>query len=140
MRLSDWRATASNPESLNRKIESTVVAVLTGLGAEPDPECWVLWGDDPMVRWFLMAPTSAGLLQVNVRVNVAQEGPRAAGRLVRWSRVQVGDFQVEAYAGHRVLSFQIESHVLHAVDAECEAMSAFIRGMLALIDGRSPDA
>jgi hypothetical protein len=138
--LSDWRATASNPASLNPKVESTVVAVLTSMGAEPDPECWVLWGDDPMVRWFLMAPTSAGLVEVNVRVNVSQEGPRAAGRLVRWSRVQVGDFQAEALAGHRVLNFQIESHVFHAVDAECEALSGFIRGMLALIDSRSPAA
>lgn len=140
MRLSDWRASAPHPDSLNPKVESTVVAVLTSLGVEPDAECWVLWGDDPMVRWFLMAPTSAGLVEVNVRVNVPQEGPRAAGKVVRWSRVQVGDFQVEAYAGHRVLSFQIESHVLHAADAECDAMSSFIRGILAVIDGRSPAA
>jgi|SRR5450759_2764924 hypothetical protein len=138
MRLSHWRATAPNPESLGATVESAVVAVLTSLGAEPDPDCWILWGDDPTVRWFLMAPTRAGLLEVNVRVNVTQEGPRAAGKLVRWSRVQIGDFQVEAPSGHRLLSFQIESHVLHAVDAECEAMAAFIQGIFAAVDGFRP--
>jgi hypothetical protein len=138
MRLSEWRATASNPESLGPAVESGVVSVLTSLGAEPDPDCWILWGDDPMVRWFLMAATRAGLVEVSVRVNVTQEGPRAAGKLVRWGRVQVGDFQVEAHSGHRLLSFQIESHVLHAVDAECDAMAAFIQGVYAAIDGLWP--
>jgi hypothetical protein len=140
MRLSEWRATASSPESLGPAVELAVVSVLTSLGAKPDPDCWILWGDDLLVRWFLMASTSAGLLEVSVRVNVPQEGPRAAGKLVRWDHVQVGDFQVEAHSGHRLLSFQIESHVLHAVDAECDAMGAFIQGIFAATDGRSPAA
>jgi hypothetical protein len=137
MRLSDWRATAPDAGSLGAPVESAVVSVLTSLGAEPDPACWILWGDDPGVRWFLMASTDAGLVEVSVRVNVPQEGPRAAGKLVRWDRVQVGDFQVEAHTGHRLLSFQVENHVLHAVDAECDPMAEFIQGIFAAIDGRS---
>jgi hypothetical protein len=140
MRLSEWRAAAPNPESLGTPVELAVVSVLTSLGAEPDPDCWIVWGDDPGVRWLLMASTSAGLVEVSVRVNVPQEGPRAAGKLVRWGRVQVGDFQVEAHGGHRLLSFQVESHVLHAVDSQCDPMTWFILGILAAIDGRSTPA
>ena len=29
-----------------------------GLGADPDPECWVIWGDDPRSRYMLLAPTA----------------------------------------------------------------------------------
>ena len=39
-------------------------------------------------RYMILVPTPAGLLQVHVRVNVPQEGPRASGKLVRWNRVQ----------------------------------------------------
>ena len=117
-------------------MEAAVKPVLSGFGADADPECWVLWGDDPATRWFLLVPTPAGLAEIGIRVNVPQEGPRASGKLVRWSRVQVGDFQVETHGGHRLLSFQIESQVFRAVDAECDPMSAFIRRVFAAIDGR----
>lgn len=136
MRLSDWRAAAPHRDSLTAKVEAAIKPVLSGFGADADPECWVLWGDDPQMRWFLLVPTPAGMVEIGVRVNVPQEGPRAAGKLVRWSRVQVGDFQLETQGSHRLLSFQIESQVLRAVDAECDAMSAFIRRVFAAIDGR----
>ena len=51
----------------------------------------------------------AGLVQVNVRVNVPGEGPRTTGKLVRWHRVQVGELSVEIQGGHRLLTFQVES-------------------------------
>lgn len=136
MRLSEWRAAAPHRDSLTAKVEAAIDPVLGGFGADADPDCWILWGDDPQTRWFLMVPTPAGLVEIGVRVNVPQEGPRASGKLVRWNRVQVGDFQIETQGGHRLLSFQIESQVFHAVDAECDAMSAFIRGVFAAIDGR----
>lgn len=136
MRLSEWRAAAPHRESLTAKVEAAIGPVLGGFGADADPDCWILWGDDPTTRWFLLVPTPAGLAEIGVRVNVPQEGPRASGKLVRWNRVQVGDFQIETQGGHRLLSFQIESQVLRAVDAECDATSAFIRRVLAAIDGR----
>lgn len=136
MRLSEWRAAAPHRDSLTAKVEAAIDPVLSGFGADADPECWVLWGDDPATRWFLLVPTPAGLVEIGVRVNVPQEGPRASGKLVRWNRVQVGDFQIETHGGHRLLSFQIESQVFRAVDAECDPMSAFIRRVLAAIDGR----
>ena len=107
------------------------------LGAAADPDCWVTWGDEP-TRWSLMTPTPAGLVLVHVRVSAPQEGPRAAGKLVRWSRVQVGDYSIEMHAGHRLLSFQIESQVLHGVDDECDPLAAFIVRLLAA-HGRPPD-
>lgn len=137
MRLSEWRKAAPHRDSLTAKVEAAIGPVLGGFGADADPDCWILWGDDPATRWFLLVPTPAGLAEIGVRVNVPQEGPRASGKLVRWNRVQVGDFQVETQGGHRLLSFQIESQVLRAVDAECDPMAAFIRRVFAAIDGRS---
>jgi hypothetical protein len=135
MLLSEWRAEGSHPAAMTPKVDAVVEPVLRGLGASVDPDCWVTWGDEP-TRWSLMTPTAAGLVSVHVRVSAPQEGPRAAGKLVRWNRVQVGDFSVEVHAGHRLLSFQIENQVLHGVDDECDAMSAFIVRLLAALDGR----
>jgi hypothetical protein len=108
------------------------------LGAERDPECWILWGDDPHVRWMLLAPSAAGLGQVNVRVNVPGEGPRAAGKLIRWHRVQVGELSVEIQGGHRLLTFQVETALLRGADAEADAVAAFVDRLFAAMDGRAP--
>ena len=141
MRLSEWQAAAPTPESLAPRVEAAVALVLVGLGAPADAECWVLWGDDPSMRWLVFAPTPAGLLEVNVRVNVPQEGPRASGKLVRWGRVHFGDLQMDTQGGHRLLSFQLETQVLRAVDVECDRLSAFILALFALVDGRAgPEA
>ena len=107
------------------------------LGAERDPECWIVWGDDPQVRWTLLVPSAAGLVQVNVRVNVPGEGPRAAGKLIRWHRVQVGELSVEIQGGHRLLTFQVESALLHGADDEADAAAAFVEQLFAAMDGRS---
>jgi hypothetical protein len=106
------------------------------LGAELDPECWIVWGDDPGVRWTILAPSAAGLVQINVRVNVPGEGPRSAGKLIRWHRVQIGELSVEIQGGHRLLTFQVESHLLHGADAEAEAVGAFVETLFAAMDGR----
>jgi hypothetical protein len=39
-------------------------------------------------------------------------------------------------AGHRLLSFQVEGHVLHGTDDEADRIAAFALEMFAAIDGR----
>src|ERR1700694_3341747 len=104
MRLSAWRAAAKNRESMSLKVMAVLEPVLGALGAAPDAHCWVVWGDDPAARYIVLTPTAAGLAICHVRVNVPQEGPRVAGKLVRWSKVQLPDLAIEAQAGHPLLS------------------------------------
>ena len=77
MRLSGWVEIAPRPEAVSPKVLAVVEPMLTMLGCEPDPPCWVVWGDDPGARYTVLAATAAGLVQVNARVNVPGEGPRA---------------------------------------------------------------
>ncbi len=135
MLLSSWWADGTHAAAMTPKVEALLTPALVDLGASPDPECWITWGDEP-TRWSMLVPTPAGLAMIHVRVNVPQEGPRVAGKLVRWNRVQVGDYSLESHGGHRMLSFQIESQVLHVVDDECERLAAFIAVLLAALDGR----
>lgn len=135
MLLSEWRATGIHPSSMTPKVDAVLAPVLEGLGADADPDCWITWGDEP-TRWSLMTPTPAGLAAVHVRVTAPQEGPRAAGKLTRWNRVQIGDYSIESHSGHHLLSFQIDNQVLHGVDDECAPLSAFILRLLAAQDGR----
>ena len=106
------------------------------LGAERDPECWVAWGDDPAVRYLILAPTPSGLVQLNVRVNVPGEGPRAGGKIVRWARVQLGELGVEIQGGHRLVTFQVDTLVLNGVDEAADRVAAFAQALFAAIDGR----
>jgi hypothetical protein len=84
----------------------------------------------------ILAPTPAGLIHAHARVNVPQEGPRAAGKLVRWSRVQLGEVAAEAQGEHRVVSATLEGTMLRGVDADADAIGAFLQVVLAAIDGR----
>ena len=120
MRLREWRDVAPRKECMRPKVLSVIDEALDLLGAEPNPDCWVAWGDDPTVRYTVFAPIDAGLLKVNVRVNVPGEGPRAPGKLVRWNRVQIGELAVEIQGGHRLLNFQIEGLVLRGTDDEAD--------------------
>jgi len=137
MRLSGWQGRGDHRDSMVEKVLDPARTALELLGAERDPECWIVWGDDPAVRWMLLAPATAGLVQVNVRVNVPGEGPRAAGKLIRWHRVQVGELSVEIQGGHRLLTFQVESALLHGADAEADAVAAFVDRLFAAMDGRT---
>ena len=139
MLLSDWRAIETHAAALTPKVVAIVEPVLTGLGASADPDCWIVWGDDPS-RFALLTPTPAGLATVHVRVTVPQEGPRAAGKLVRWNRVQVGDYSVDTQAGHRLLSFQLEGQLLRAVDDDVDPLAAFVLALLGVMDGRTAPA
>ena len=136
MRLSGWRTRAPHKDSTSPRVLAVVEAALLTLGAEQDPECWVAWGDDPAVRYLLFAPTPGGLVQLNVRVNVQGEGPRASGKVVRWNRVQLGELGVEIQGGHRLVSFQVESQVLNGVDVVADDIAGFAQALFAAVDGR----
>jgi hypothetical protein len=136
MRLSAWRAAAPRKDAVTARVAAVIDPVLAAFGSEPDPHCWVAWGDEPAMRYSILVPTDPGLIHCFVRVNVSGEGPRATTKLVRWQRVSVGELAVEAQAGHRLLSFQIEGQVLRGVDAEADRVAAFALRVIAAIDGR----
>lgn len=137
MRLSEWRPRSPFRDSVATKVLATIESTLSVLGADKDPHCWVVWGDDSGSRYMLLVPTAAGLLQIAVRVNVPGEGPRSGGKLVRWSRVQLGELAVEQQGGHRLVTFQVETHVLHGADADADAVAAFALGLFAAVDGQA---
>jgi hypothetical protein len=134
--LSEWCASAPAREAVSPKVLAVVKPVLSALGTARDPACWVTWGDEPRTRWGLLAPTAAGLVTLAVRVNIPQEGPRASGKLIRWSRVQVGDFTVEMQGGHRFASASLEGVVLRGVDEEVDRIGMLLQGVFAALDGR----
>ncbi len=137
MRFSQWAARAPVDVAATPKVRAVVEPVLAALGARDDPHCWVVWGEDPTVRYSVWAPTPAGLATAHVRVNVPQEGPRASGKLVRWNRVQVGELAIETQAGHRIVTAQVEGQILHGVDADADRIAAFVEMLFAAIDGRT---
>lgn len=136
MRLSQWRGTSPFKDSVSPKVMTAVESALGILGAELDPECWVVWGDDPTIRYLLFVPTPSGLVQINVRVAVPGEGPRASGKVVRWNRVQLGELAAEIQSGHRLVTFQVEAQPLNGADAAADAISAFAMALFAAADGR----
>lgn len=118
------------------KVIAVIQPVLAALGAESDPPCWMAWGDDPGIRYMMLVPTPVGLIELHVRVNVPQEGPRVSGKLVRWNRVQVGELAIEMASGHRLLTFQVESQVMKGADDDADAIAGFALELFAAIDGR----
>ena len=136
MRLSGWRAKAPRKDSVSPRVMAIVESAVVTLGAERDPECWVAWGDDPSVRYLILAPTPSGLAEVHVRVAVPGEGPRAGGKVVRWNRVQLGELAVEIQGGHRLVTFQVDTQVLNGVDDAADAIATFAQTLFAAIDGR----
>jgi hypothetical protein len=136
MRLSEWRASGPSKEASSAKIAALVDPILAALGAEPDPHCWVAWGEEPGVRYTVFVPTPAGLIVSFVRVNVPGEGPRASSKLIRWSRVQLGELAIETQGGHRLLSFQVEQQVISGSDQVADRIARFAGELFAAIDGR----
>jgi hypothetical protein len=139
MRLSEWRAEAPTRAPVESKVVAVLEAVLAALGAGRDPHGWAAWGDDVTARWQYLAPTPAGLVLAFVRVNVPGEGPRASAKVVRWSRVQVGELAMETQGSHRLLSFSVEGIILKGADAAADRIAAFALVLLAAIDGRVSD-
>ena len=136
MRLSEWRVKSPNKVAGGPKIAAIVDPVLRALGAEEDPHCWVVWGEDPAVRYTIFVPTGPGLIASYVRVNVSGEGPRTTAKLIRWSRVQLGELSVETQSDHRLVSFQVEQHVLHGADEKADQIGRFALELMAAVDGR----
>jgi hypothetical protein len=136
MRLSEWRASAPHKDAASAKVSALVDPVLVAFGADPDPHAWVAWGEEPRVRYTIFVPTPAGLISCFVRVNVLGEGPRASAKLIRWSRVQLGELAIETQGGHRLLSFQVEQQVLRGADAEADRVATFALQLFAANDGR----
>jgi hypothetical protein len=136
MRLSEWRASAPAREAVAAKVAAVVDPVLMSLGADPDPHCWIAWGEEPASRFTVFVPTEPGLIVGFIRVNVPGDGPRASSKLVRWSKVSIGELSVDTQAGHRMISFQLESQVLRGVDADADRAAAFALRVIAAIDGR----
>ena len=136
MRLSEWRARAPTKDAGSPKLAALVDPVLAALGVDPDPPCWVVWGDDPGTRHTILVPTDSGLVTCFVRVLVPAEAPRATAKLIRWNRVELGELSMETSAGHRLLSFQVEGHVLQGADDVADQIAAFALNMFAAIDGR----
>ena len=136
MRFSAWQSRSPVREAMAPKVLAPAVEALVLLGADRDPDCWISWGDDPGARYTILALTPAGLAVVNVRVNVPGEGPRAAGKIVRWHRVSVGELSVEIQGGHRLITFQLESQILHGSDDEADEVGVFVGAVFAAIDGR----
>jgi hypothetical protein len=135
MRLGEWRKAAPNKEAMSNRVLAILRPVLVDLGAEADAECWVAWGEDPESRYSVLAPTSAGLITVAIRLTGA-DGPRATAKLIRWSKLSVSELGIEASGGHRLVAVQVESHVLKGIDADADRICEFVRGLIAGIDGR----
>jgi hypothetical protein len=136
MRLTEWAEDAPSAGVAGPRVLGVVQPVLAALGALDETDVWVVWGDEPQVRWAVLAPTPAGLATVSVRVNAQQEGPRAQGKLTRWPRVQVGDLAVEMQGTHRVVATTVEGQVLRGIDDAADRIARFIATIYASIDGR----
>jgi hypothetical protein len=73
---------------------------------------------------------------VNVRAGGPGEGSRASGRLVRWSKVQLGELAAESERGHRLVMFQIEGQPIRGTDDDADGVAAFAGLALAGVEGR----
>lgn len=139
MLLSEWRKTAPNRECMSNKVLAVLKPVLADLGADGDPACWIIWGEDPEFRYSIMVPTPAGLLTVAIRIS-GGEGPRVTAKLVRWAKLQLTELSVEASGGHRLVAVQVEGQVLKGMDKEADLICEFVLWLLAGIDGRAFEA
>jgi len=140
MRLSEWRKTAPSKDALSNRVLAVLRPLLVDLGAESDAECWVAWGDDPEYKYSILAPALAGLINIAVRLGAPEEGARATARLIRWSKVSVTELGIEASGGHRMVAVQVESHVLKGIDDEADRICEFVRGLIASVEDRNPQA
>jgi hypothetical protein len=135
MRLTEWRTKAPVKDALGARVLDVVVPVLGVLDVEADPQAWVHWGDDPGSRYTIYAPIPAGLVVVAVRT-MGASGPRATAKMIRWSRLQLGELSVETEGSHRMISFQLESTVMRGADEVADAVGRFALVVLAAVEGR----
>jgi hypothetical protein len=138
MRLSEWRKKAPLAEAASDDVMAIIEPILVDLGARADADCWVIWGEDPGMKYSILAPALAGLISIAVRPLGSIEGPRATGKLTRWSKLNVTELGVEAAGGHRIVAVQVESYVLKGVDDEADRICEFVRGIVAGVENRIP--
>jgi hypothetical protein len=136
MRLSEWRAAAPSKDAVAPKVTAVVDPVVAAFGVGDDPDGWIAGGEEPGQRYTILVPTDAGLVTCYVRVNVPGEGPRAAAKLLRWNRVQLGELAIETQGAHRLLTFQVEQLVMRGADAEADRIAAFAMDLFDAVDGR----
>jgi hypothetical protein len=136
MRLSEWRKAAPTEGAMNDRVLAVVGPVLADLGAERDPECWVAWGEEPDLRYSLLAPTLGGLITAAIRFTSPEDGPRVIAKLVRWSKVSVSELGLDAGGGHRMVAVQVENLVLKGMDEEADRICKFVRILIAGVDNR----
>ena len=135
MRLSEWRTQARVKDALGPRVLAVIVPVLGVLGVEADPQAWVHWGDDPGSKFTIFVPIASGLVVVSVRT-MGASGPRATAKMVRWSRLQLGELSVETEGLHRMISCQLESTVLRGADDAADAVGRFALVVFAAVEGR----
>src|SRR5450830_643348 len=136
VRLSQWRKAAPTEGAMNDRVLAVVGPVLADLGAERDPECWVAWGEEPDLRYSLLAPTLAGLITVAIRFTSPEDGPRVIAKLVRWSKVSVSELGLDSGGGHRMVAVQVENLVLKGMDEAADRICEFVRILIAGVDDR----
>jgi hypothetical protein len=138
MRLSEWRENAPLAEAASDAVMAVVEPLLVDLGASADPESWVVWGEEPGMKYSILAPSLGGLITVVVRPLGSQDGPRAVAKLIRWSKLAVSELNIDSTGGHRIVAVQVESHVLKGVDEEADHICEFVRDLIAGIENRVP--
>jgi len=136
MRLSEWQQAAPTAEAMTDRVVSILVPALADLGAEPNPECWVAWGEYPDLKYSILAPTPAGLIYVAIRMTTPIEGPRVTAKLIRWPKVAIGELSLESTSSYRMVAVQVEGLVIKGMDEEADRICTFVRGLIAGTDGR----
>jgi hypothetical protein len=137
MRLTEWRAKAPARDAINDRVMAILESLIADFGADPDPECHVVWGDRPDLRYSILVPAAAGLVAIAVRTAEGTQEARATARLIRWPKLALGEFSVEATGEHRVVAVQVESFVLKDVDAEADLIAEFVCGLVLHADNLS---
>ena len=130
MRLTEWRKKAPVRDAIDDRVMAVLGFLLSDFGADPDPECHLVWGDHPDLRYSVLVPVAAGLVSIAVRTQDA----RATARLIRWPKLAIGEFSVEATGERRVVAVQVESYVLKGSDAEADLVAEFVRGLVLRAD------
>jgi hypothetical protein len=137
MRLSEWRRKAPGLDRIDNRVAAVLKALFADFGAEPDPDCYFAWGDDPEQRYSVLAAVPAGMVSIAVRNASGSEDARATARLTRWPKLAIGEFSIDATGDHRILAVQLESYVLKGVDDEADLIAEFIRGLVLEADNRA---
>jgi len=125
---------------MTNKTLAVIRTLVVDMGAEADPECWVVWGEDSESRYSVLVPALAGVISVAVRLSGTDEGPRANGQA---DSLAQADDQRAQRRGRRRASHRgraVESYVLKARTIIADRICEFVRGLIATIDNRNPQA